>query len=687
MVDVSRYRLDALEFQSVRDLLVGKLTTTLGRRAVGELVPLGTAEAASAALQEAVELARRLRHEDRPPLSGAVEVRSWTEAFFRGENQPETKDLADLKRLLRSSEQCRGWLAGAECDVALVAMAGGFPQVYDIFEALDRVVDDRGEVLDSASVRLGDIRREIDAADAAVRAAVALFVSDPGVRRCLQSVEPSWRHGRPVFQVRYELRGRVPGVTHDRSQSGATVFVEPSSVVGAANRLSDAKADEHREIQVVTAEICRALRKLRTEIEGAIESVVGLDLALARGKLIHEEGFQAPRVRAEGLLRLRDALHPVLLATHQREELVPLDVTLGDPYTMLVITGPNTGGKTVALKTIGLLSLMALCGVPIPAALDAQVPYFDSVYADIGDEQGISQNLSTFSSHVTRIVGCLDRSTTQSLILLDELGAGTDPEEGGALGYAVLEEIEKRRVCAVVTTHLGQLKAFAYEHQWAENGAMAFDNETLEPLFRLDVGIPGMSHALDIAARVGMPSGLVSRARELLGRRDSRLETVIDRVQVARRRAEEERQRRELMSRDAELVGRELEQQKGELQQREAWLHEEADALVEEELRAARTLLEERLACFVNAPRPYGADAKDLLGSLRDLLKGNSLHRRRMKFVATIRKNAVVYVPRLRKLCTVRKVDRVRETLAVEIGKMRLEVPFDDVSWLQPIEL
>jgi DNA mismatch repair protein MutS2 len=688
MTDPQRFDLDALEFRAVRELLNERLSTTLGRRLVERLAPLPSASAARAALGEAAELAAA--GDVRPPVGGAVEVRSWLGGFFAGEHQPEVRDLADLKRLLRAAARCRAWLAARPGAPHLAAMAGRFPAVGDLADELERVVDDRGEVLSSASLRLAQIRDEIVDAEAAVRAAVARFVADERMRRVLQSPEPSWRHGRPVFAVRYEQRHQVAGVQHDRSQSGATVFVEPQAIVEVANRLADARGDEHREVQVVLTGVCRGLRRLRGEVEGAVEAMAGLDLAMARAALIERDGFRAVPIPEGATIRLRGALHPVLLqaaaARGASHDLVPLDLTLGDPHTMLVVTGPNTGGKTVALKTLGLLVCMAMAGVPVPAAEGTELPFLDGVFADIGDEQAISQNLSTFSSHLQRIVRCLHAATPRSLVLLDEVGAGTDPEEGGALGIAVLEELERRRVPAVVTTHLGRLKDFAYQHTGAENGAMAFDGATLQPLYRLDVGIPGASHALDIARRVGVPDQVVARAREVLGARDARLERMIEQVQVARRQAEDERRRTEVLKREAESVGREIEDRRRDIDRQRAWLDEEADALVDEQVRAIRSRLEGALRSLVNAPKPHGDEARRALDELARLTEGTSLRRRRLRFVSGLKRDGVVFLPRLGKRCTVRKVDRAREILTVEVGQMRLEVPFEDVSWVQPLD-
>lgn len=663
-----------------------RLVTALGRHAVDALVPFDDARDAREALARAVEIASRLAARDSPPLAGAVEVRSWLGGFFSGEHQVQTRELSDLKRLIRAETRCANWLNAVESCRALVSFAARFPRLVDVVEELEAVVDDRGEVLDSASVRLAAIRRDIDAADSALRVEIARFVADDDVRRCLQSPEPTWRHGRPVFQVKAEMRARVPGVLHDRSQSGATVFMEPASIVEAANRLADLRADEHREIEVILAHVSRGLRRCRADIDAAVHSMAELDVAMARARLVNEEGFIAPEVVDDGPIHLRGAVHPLLWRTcADRSRIVPLDLTLGDPFRILVVTGPNTGGKTVALKTVGLLVAMAMAGMPIPAHEGTRIRMLDGVFVDVGDEQGIRQNLSTFSSHVTRIVRCLAGATRQSLVLLDELGAGTDPEEGSALGYAVLEELHRRGSLCVITTHMGRLKQFAYEHASADNGAMAFDGATLAPLYRLDVGIPGTSHALDIASRVGMPAGIVARARELIGSRDDKLDQVIASVHAARQRAEADRQGTERLNREAAAAGAELAERRRTLERERAWLHEEAGALVEAEFRSLREHLAGILRPFLNAPRPYGDDAKRLLESLELLLRSAPLHRRRMAFVGKLRKDDVVYLPRLGKRCAVRRVDREREVLTVEVGKLRMEVPFEDVSWLEPV--
>jgi len=679
-----RFDLDALEYHVVRAQLTAKLLTPLGSSAVEALAPLRDVASVTAALRATDAMARGIAAQHEPPISGSVEVRSWLARFFAGEHALQSRDAADLKRVLRTAERCRLWCSAR--DEALVAFAAPAPDVEDLVHELEQIVDDRGEVLDSASPKLRQVRRDIERLRQAVDAAMRHVLGSAEVRKSLQAPEPAWRHGRPVLQVKADARGRVRGVLHDRSSSGQTLFVEPEAVVDAANELSDAQAAENHEITVVLADAARGLRRYRDEVERAVAFVADVDLLQAKARFVTERGFVVPEVLEGGALRLRDARHPLLLQAHEEEEIVPLDVALGDPHHLVVVTGPNTGGKTVVLKTIGLLSLMAISGVPIPAAEGAQVPFFRAVHADIGDEQAIAQNLSTFSSHVQRIARCVAHAAPDALVLLDELGAGTDPEEGSVLGYAVLEALVAANVFAVVTTHLGRLKDFAYQNPGAENGSMAFDGKTLRPLYRLDLGIPGNSHALDIAARVGMPKAIVARARELLGKRDDTLDHLIEKVQVARRDAEADRQATADRSREVGRQHEELEKKLAEAVRKENWLQEEADGVVEAELRRAQAAMNDELVALTQAPGQHGERARGLKKVVDGLLREAALHRRRMSFCNRLKKGDEVFLPRWGRVCPVRKVDKVRELVVVEYGKVRMDVPFEDVSWLQPMD-
>ncbi len=679
----SPFDLDALEFHVVRAMLTERLVTPLGRTAVDALAPAESEVVVQQRLEAVAELAARIDRNIELPLTGAVEVRSWLPAFLDSEHSLLPRELADLKRLLRAAERCRRWLAaGGE---VLAQFAGVVDDLQDLVDELEQIVDDRGEVLDSASAKLAGIRATIDNARHGVDTAMARVLANGELLKCLQSAEPAWRHGRPVLQVKTEFRHKVAGVMHDRSTSGATLFVEPELVVEAANRLSDALSAERHEVTVVLADAARGLRRYAAQIGRAVEFVAAADLLQAKARLVRFDGYTVPRVVDGGAMRLAGARHPLLLRRRQEVEIVALDLALGDPHHLLVVTGPNTGGKTVVLKTVGLLAAMAISGVPVPAAEGAQVPFLTAIQVDIGDEQAIAQNLSTFSAHVQRMARCLRHASPRALVLLDELGAGTDPEEGAVLGYAVLEALLAAGAFAVVTTHLGRLKDFAYQHRGAENGSMAFDGVTLRPLYRLDLGIPGNSHALDIAARVGMPAGIVARARELLGKIDHTLDHLIERVQVARRDAEADRRRTADLSRVVEEQKAAVEGKLAEAVRKETWLQEEADGLVESELRRAQVVLQEGLTQLCNAPGPHGDRARALKLVVDGLLRQAALHRRRMAFCHALRKGDMVYLPRWARTCAVAKVDKVRELVTVDYGKVKMEVPFEDVSWLQPL--
>ena len=681
-----RYNLAALEFHTVRDALVQRLITPLGRVGIDALAPLSSVQEVRKSLARVGEFVQRLTDGEAPPLPHLNDIRSWLPGFFAGDRQPSLGELVDLKRLLATAARCRVWLGTEPALGELCEFAAEFPPVRDIADELGTVVDDSGEVNSTASVKLGEIRREIGEAELGLRRAVQRFLADDRIYKHLQNPDPSWRHGRPVFQVKQEARGAVPGILHDRSSSGATLFVEPESVVPAANALSDVRAAEHREVQVVLARVCRELRRYEKDITAAVDAVIEFDVNLAKSSLVRESGYEVPEIDEGGVLRLDEARHPLLLRTVPSEEIQPLSLVIGDSFTVLVVTGPNTGGKTVVLKTIGLLTVMALSGIPIPAKATSRVPFCDGVFVDVGDEQGIVQNLSTFSSHVMRIAECLASATDRSLVLLDELGAGTDPEEGGALGYAVLGDLETRRVRAVVTTHLGRLKDFAYEHAGAENGSMAFDRQNHTPLYRLELGIPGASHALDIAEVVGMPPGIVEAARGMLSERDQRLEEEIERVHTARLQAEENRQRSGELVESAHEKEKLLAERLVETERRQAWLEEEADSTVDAALKGTRDLIEVALKDLGNAPKPFCDKARELQASVEEMMRGSSVHRRRMRFLGGVRKNDVVYVARLGRRCTIVKLDRRREMMTVEYGKMRVEVPYEDVSWLQPMD-
>ncbi|HHW13658.1 MAG TPA: endonuclease MutS2, partial [Firmicutes bacterium] len=388
--------------------------------------------------------------------------------------------------------------------------------------------------------------------------------------------------------------------------------VEPLSVVELNNQLRQVTSAEEEEVHRILAELSQRVAASASELKGAMEALGRLDFLLAKGKLAREMEATAPRLNREGRLNLRRARHPLLTGA-----VVPIDVTLGEDFTTLVITGPNTGGKTVTLKTIGLLTLMAQAGLHIPAAEGSEVAVFAEVFADIGDEQSIEQNLSTFSAHLTNLVRILGLLSANNLVLLDELGAGTDPTEGAALAMALLDHLHGRGARTAATTHYPELKTFAYTRPGVENASVEFDVETLSPTYRLTVGIPGRSNAFDIASRLGLPGEIITEARRLMNREAIRFEDVLRAVAENRRLAEEHRQRAEEERRRLETLAAEYEARLREVQEQRDRLLAEARRKAEEMLRQARQTIDQLVGELRREAREHPAQREETVQGIR----------------------------------------------------------------------
>jgi DNA mismatch repair protein MutS2 len=369
------------------------------------------------------------------------------------------------------------------------------------------------------------------------------MLANPNNTGYLQEGLITQRGGRYVIPMKAEFKGRIPGIVHDTSASGATLFIEPLSIVEMGNQWRQLQIEEEREVQRILAEISAQVAVLADELAWTVEALAELDLSFAKARYANALDATAPVIvpfkgpqtaqHPGSTLNLRQARHPLL----NPAKVVPIDVYLGDDYFILVITGPNTGGKTVALKTVGLMSAMAQCGLYLPAADGSALSVFEGIYADIGDEQSIEQSLSTFSAHLTNIIDILDRASPQSLLLLGELGAGTDPVEGSALARALLTHLLGRRITTLVATHYSELKAFAHTTPGVENASVEFDVETLAPTYRMRIGLPGRSNAFAIAERLGLPSGIVRAAQALISPEDLKTESLLAEIQQAHREA------------------------------------------------------------------------------------------------------------------------------------------------------
>ena len=497
--------------------------------------------------------ARRLL-EVRPDagIRGARDIRP---LVVRGERGAmlSPSELLDILSTVRSAIYVARLLGRLDDDFPLMkALGADLPQRPKLAERIEQSISEEGEVLDSASPTLRRLRIEIRGAQQRLQEKLQSLLNE--YRTSLQDPIITLRSDRYVLPVRAEARGQVRGIVHDQSASGATIFVEPLVVVEMNNRLRELHLSERQEIERILMEISAEVGREALALNLDVELLAEIDLHLAKGRYSQLTESNPPRLNDQGRLKLMAARHPLLTG-----KVVPIDVRLGDDFSMVVITGPNTGGKTVALKTVGLLTVMAQAGLHIPADDRSEMTIFAQVFADIGDEQSIEQSLSTFSSHLSRIIDILQHADAKSLVLLDELGAGTDPSEGSALARAILMHLLERHVSVVATTHYSELKAFAYDTPGVANASVEFNVETLSPTYRLQIGLPGRSNALAIASRLGLPMVIIEQARQLLGTTGVQMESLLEGLQEDRRVAADERYQLSMERAEAEHLRKQLE--------------------------------------------------------------------------------------------------------------------------------
>ena len=454
-----------------------------------------------------------------------------------------------------------------------------FPRLAD---RIDRCILSEDEMADSASPELKDIRRSIVRQNEAILNRLNQILSSRDNQTYLQDSLVTMRDGRYVVPVKAEHRAKMPGIVHDQSSSGATIFVEPQVIVDLNNGLRELELAERAEIDRILAELSSNVAEHFHDLMNNQKILVQMDVIFAKGKLSGRMQAEQPQMNEDGELDLRQARHPLL----EIKKAVPINVAVGKDYRTLVITGPNTGGKTVTLKTIGLLALMAQTGLHIPAAGTSRMPIFRNIFADIGDEQSIEQSLSTFSSHMRNTVELVEKAKTGTLALLDELGAGTDPTEGAALAIAILERLAAQGAVTVATTHYNELKKYALSTPGVENASMEFNVETLSPTYRLFIGVPGKSNAFEISRKLGLPDAIIDRAGQLLEHGDIAFEDVLSAIERDKQKAEDERS-------EAMQLRQQMEKQQEELKKREAALAKKEKELLSAAKEEARAIVRE----------------------------------------------------------------------------------------------
>jgi DNA mismatch repair protein MutS2 len=611
------HTLELLEFGKVRELLAGYAACSLGKELTRQLEPSTDADHVRAEIALVSEMVDALGMGHAPPFGGLHDVRLSVRRAAIGAQLTVEQLLEIADTLACTGNIYRYRMRLHERLQLLSEMLAPIEDLGLVAKSITGCIDTRGHVLDMASRELAQIRQRLADVDERVQAQIRRLLRDPKLREILRYPNATVSGDHYVLPVAVNHRQKIAGVVHRTSSTGETVFIEPESVARLSTERTVLKGEEDREIRRILRRLSGEVARVAKPLTFAIDILARLDLITAKARFSRDYRMYAPEINTEGRLWLRQARHPLLEYLFRNENrapasessslsrepsasappalvcderlnealprtVVPIDIRLGMGFNLLIITGPNTGGKTVCLKTVGLLSLMAQCGMHIPAGEGSNVPIFHEVLADIGDEQSLEQSLSTFSSHVSRIAHIFRVATPHSLVLLDELGAGTDPTEGAALGRAILDGLVKIGCRAMVTTHLGDLKTYAFHNDHTENGAVEFDVETLRPTYRLHIGQFGMSNALKIARRLQLPRDLLRRANRYLRRRQRRAPEL---AQLQKLREDAEKAKEEAL-----LAQHEAERQREELRQKAAELEREAEAAAA--LREARLKLQ-----------------------------------------------------------------------------------------------
>lgn len=681
---IADHTLKVLEYSALLETLSNFASTSGGKEYLIALKPLTEKGKVETLLKETSEF-RDLIDRGCAPIMGEIKDLSLWFGDIGGRRVPfEPDELNDIASAFESCLSLKTQLKGyAELLPLMSQWTDKIADLTELSRAIRDVVSPDDMIRDSASKELKELRGKIAKLDAAIKERLQRIMNSAAVKDALENRNILERNGRPVLALKAPSRRAVAGVVHDKSQTGQTVYVEPQAVFSLVNELEETRYDERREITRILWSLTSMLAERALSALMTAKAVVYIDATLAKARFSAAYECIEPALTKDGSLQLFCARHPLLGSyiakkSHMKprdamQRLTPLDIRLGEEFNIVVVTGPNTGGKTVVLKTLGLLSLMVQSGMHIPAAHPSAMPVFKKIFADIGDEQSIEQNLSTFSSHLTNMASILEEADKESLVLLDELGTGTDPAEGAALGMATLDHLRAREARTVITTHLGALKAYAYQSPEVENASMEFDRGTLLPTYRLLLGQPGSSNALAIARRYRIPKEVLDRMEELLKEENEDASELINRVQHVKSVAEKARRRNEKLRVKLTQSIKDTEKEK-------ITIKEEAEARISYIMDDIVKEVEDFSRNVDLAPEPW----KGLIGKLRErvleISKGTPREQHRLNFLAELKPGDCVYVTNLRTFGEVVKINQRQKTVRLKAEGLLYDVPFGNIE-------
>ena len=580
-IPMNNKALKTLEYNKITDRLASHASSEPGIKLCRELLPMMDMDEINSALKQTSDAVSRIFRHGSISFAGLKDIRPLTKALEVG-SALGMSELLDICSLLKVAAGARRY--GVSEDEAADSLSGLFNVIYDIADVrreIERCILSDDEIADDASAELKNIRRQMRICTERIRTELNSMLNGSD-RTYLQEAVITTRGGRYCIPVKAEYKSQVPGMVHDQSKAGSTFFIEPMSVVRLNNEIREYEVKESEEIAKILASLSAMAGNYTTELDADYDILSQLDFIFAKAKLSFEYKGSEPIMNTRGYINIRKGRHPLI----DSRKVVPIDVSIGDEYSELIITGPNTGGKTVTLKTIGLFSLLGQSGLHIPAADNSELTVFNDIFADIGDEQSIEQSLSTFSSHMKNIIEILAKADSNSLVLFDELCAGTDPTEGAALAISILTSLHKLRVTTVATTHYSELKIFALSTDGVQNACCEFDVATLAPTYRLLIGIPGKSNAFAISGKLGLPQYIIDDAKESLASEDVAFEDVISDLEKSRVTIEREKL-------ELEEYKKEVEDLKNQLKAKNERLDERSDNILQKAREEASAILRE----------------------------------------------------------------------------------------------
>lgn len=685
--------LKTLEYTKIRDRLSALALSPMGKEKCDELVPMHDIDAITREQKETTEAVNMSLKKGRLPLGGIKDIRTQL-------GRAEAGGVLGIDELMAVGDflyVCRKVKNYAKQE----NKADVFPVLEDYFEIvktitnlekeISRCIVNEQEISDDASSGLRTVRREIRNANGSIRDKLNTIIYSAAYKNMLQDAVITIRNDRYCVPVRSEYQSSFPGMVHDRSNTGSTVFMEPTAVIQLNNKIKELQAKEKEEIEKILAMLSAMVAENVDVIEANINVIAHLDFIFAKSELSLKMNGAEPIFNTNGIIDIRKGRHPLL----DEKKVVPIDINLGKDFNTLLITGPNTGGKTVALKTLGLFTLMGQAGLHIPAFDSSQLAVFDDVFADIGDEQSIEQSLSTFSAHMTNTVSIINSVTPNCLVLFDELGAGTDPTEGAALAMAIIQLLHKMNVRTAVTTHYSELKVYALSTEGVENACCEFDVETLRPTYRLLIGIPGKSNAFAISKKLGLPDYVIDSAKEFISSENVKFEDVITDLEISKKTVVYEQERAEQFRKEAERLKNEVEKQRAKINdQREKILadarnearmvyqqaKEESDRIIKEMNKAMR-----EKSANQNKMNEKRSELKSKVAKMDEAIsKAQKKKVAAVKPIQNLKAGDNVYVVSFDKTGVALSAPDSNGDVMVQTGNMKLKVPLNELTYYEP---